>query len=84
MNRPDEYIETRLYLSPKQLAVLDETIARAREEIADLKIDRQMLFELLMERYLEDLENDGVVEELRFWLSIGGVPGSGGDGASGC
>ena len=32
----DDHIETKLYLSPKQLAVLDETIARAREEIADL------------------------------------------------
>ena len=52
-------------------ALIDETVARARQEFDDPEIDRQQVLELLIEHRLEDLKHDGGMEETRFSLFRG-------------
>ena len=47
MTAPRDHVPTRLRLSRDTLAVIDATIARAREEFEDPEIDRQQVLELL-------------------------------------
>ena len=68
MNRPGEHVDTRLRLSRDTLALIDQTVAKARDEFGDPEIDRQRVLELLIEQRLENLRHDGGMEETRFSL----------------
>ena len=50
MGRAREHVPTSLRLTRDTLALIDETIAKAREEFDDPEIDRQRVRELLVER----------------------------------
>ena len=50
MTTPRKHVPTHLRLSRAILALIDETIAKAREEFDDPEIDRQRVLELLVER----------------------------------
>ena len=47
------YIETRLRVPTDTLALIDQTVAKAREEFDDTEVDRQRVLELLIEQRLE-------------------------------
>ena len=64
-NRPRP---TRLRLSRDALALIDDTVAKARAEFDDPEIDRQRVLELLLEHRIETLKRDGGMEETRFSL----------------
>ena len=65
MDRAREHVPTRLRLDRDTLALIDATVAKARQEFDDSDIDRQLL-ELLLEHRLEDLKHDGGMAETRF------------------
>ncbi len=71
MDQPHEHVPTRLRLSRDTLALIDETVAKAREEYDDPEIDRQQVLELLLEHRIETLKRDGGMEETRFSLFKG-------------
>ena len=72
MDRPREHVPTHLRLSRDTLALIDETVAKARAEFGENpEIDRQRVLELLLEQRLEDLRRDGGMEETRFSLFRG-------------
>ena len=59
LDRPREHVPTRLRLSRDTLALIDKTVAKARDEFDDPEIDRQRVLELLIEQRLEDLKREG-------------------------
>jgi len=71
MDGQREHVETRLRVPTDTLALIDETIAKARAEFDDPEIDRQRVLELLIEQRLEDLKREGGMEETRFSLFRG-------------
>ncbi len=64
-----ERVERELRLPRDALALIDETVERAREEFQDPGIDRQRVLELLIEHRLEELEREGGMEETQCSLS---------------
>ena len=71
MRRPREHVETRLRVPRDALALVDETVVRARAEFDDPEIDRQRVLELLLEHRIETLKRDGGMEEVQFSLFRG-------------
>ncbi len=69
MTTPRDHLPTRLRLSRDTLALIDETVAKAREEFADPEIDRQHVLELLL---VNPLRQRGVSLESTMILS--GLP----------
>ena len=65
MSAPREHVPTRLRLSRDTLALIDETVAKAREEFDDPQIDRQQVLELLLEHRIETLKRDGGLPDRR-------------------
>ena len=59
MSEQRERVERELHLPRDALALIDETVERAREEFQDPGIDRQRVLELLIEHRLEELEREG-------------------------
>ncbi len=71
MTTPREHGPTRLRLSHDTLVLIDETVAKARDEFDDPEIDRQQVLELLLEHRIETLKRDGGMEETQFSLFRG-------------
>ncbi len=69
MSDQRERVERELRLPRDALALIDETVERAREEFQDPGIDRQRVLELLIEHRLEELEREGGMEETQCSLS---------------
>ena len=57
MSASREHVPTRLRLSRDTLALIDETVAKARDEFDDPEIDRQRVLELLLEHRIETLKH---------------------------
>ena len=71
MTTPREHVTTRLRRSRDTIALIDATVAKARQEFDDPDIDRQRVLELLLDHRLEDLKRDGGMQETRFSLFRG-------------